>query len=177
MEWMLIACDIRGGGWKWHRSCPRWTPFPSSALEFHASVMDLMIQRWHWWHLHSHYWANPFCICSKSNGHSTEWILTGLVPIRISVLITSWIVSILSLRHRIVQEMMEDQVMILICMVMKGMRNGYEAVLLHPFPKWVCATHQPLCRSTHVLYWWGFRRRFERTRLTGYEIPLFTLLS
>ena len=30
--------------------------------------------------------------------------------------------------------MMEDQVMILICMVMKGMRNGYEAVLLHPFP-------------------------------------------
>ena len=40
--------------------------------------------------------------------------------------------------------------------------------------KWVCATHQPLCRSTHVLYWWGFRRRFERTRLTGYGIPLFT---
>ena len=29
---------------------------------------------------------------------------------------------------------MEDQVMISICMVMKGMRNGYEAILLHPFP-------------------------------------------
>ena len=28
---------------------------------------------------------------------------------------------------------MEDQVMISICMVMKGMRNGYEAILLHPF--------------------------------------------
>ena len=40
--------------------------------------------------------------------------------------------------------------------------------------KWVCAAHQPLCRSTNVLYWWGFRRRFERTRLTGYETPLFT---
>ena len=40
--------------------------------------------------------------------------------------------------------------------------------------KWVCAAHQPLCRLTHVLYWWGFRRRFERTRLTGYGIPLFT---
>ena len=39
--------------------------------------------------------------------------------------------------------------------------------------KWVCAAHQPLCRSTNVLYWWGFRRRFERTRLTGYGIPLF----
>ena len=32
------------------------------------------------------------------------------------------------------REMMEDQVMISICMVMKGMRNGYEAILLHPFP-------------------------------------------
>ena len=83
-----------------------------------------MIQRWHWWHLHSHYWANPFWICFKSNGHSTEWILTGLVPIRISVLITSWITSTLILRHWIVQEMMEDQVMISICMDMKGMRNG-----------------------------------------------------
>ena len=30
--------------------------------------------------------------------------------------------------------MMEVQVMISICMVMKGMQNGYEAVLLHPFP-------------------------------------------
>ena len=43
--------------------------------------------------------------------------------------------------------------------------------------KWVCAAHQPLCRSANVLYWWGFRRRFERTRLTGYGIPLFTLSS
>ena len=50
-----------------------------------------MIQRWHWWHLHSHFWANPFWICSKSNGHSTKWILTGLVPLRISVRITLWI--------------------------------------------------------------------------------------
>ena len=30
--------------------------------------------------------------------------------------------------------MMEDPFMISICMVMKGMRNGYEAILLHPFP-------------------------------------------
>ena len=30
--------------------------------------------------------------------------------------------------------MMENQFMISICMVMKGMRNGYEAILLHPFP-------------------------------------------
>ena len=101
---------------------------------FSGWCMDLMILRWHWWHLHSHYWANQLWICFKSNGHSTGWILTGLVPIRISVLITSWITPILTLRHRIVQEMMEDQVMISICMVMKGMRNGYEAVLLHPFP-------------------------------------------
>ena len=43
--------------------------------------------------------------------------------------------------------------------------------------KCVCAAHQPLCRSTNVLYRWGFRRRFERTRLTGYGIPLFTLSS
>ena len=96
--------------------------------------MDLMILRWYWWHLHSHYWANPFCICFKSNGHSTEWILTGLVPIRIPVLITSWITPTLILRHRTVQEMMEDQVMILICIVVKGMRNRYLAILLHPFP-------------------------------------------
>ena len=27
-----------------------------------------MILRWHWWHLHSHFWANPFWICFKSNG-------------------------------------------------------------------------------------------------------------
>ena len=93
-----------------------------------------MILRWHWWRLHSHYWANPLCICSKSNGHSTEWILTGLVPIRISVLISSWITPILILRHRIVQKMMEDQVMILICMVMKGMRNGLWSSPIASFP-------------------------------------------
>ena len=64
-----------------------------------------------------------------------HWMhFTELVPIRISVLITSWITPILILRHRIVREMMEDQVMISICMVMKGMRNGYEAILWHPFP-------------------------------------------
>ena len=93
-----------------------------------------MILRWHWWHLHYHFWANPFWICFKSNGHSTGWILTGLVPIRISALITSWIIPILILRHRIVREMMEDQVMISICMVMKGMWNEYLAILWHPFP-------------------------------------------
>ena len=48
---------------------------------------------------------------------------TGLVPIRIPVLITSWITPILTLRHWIVREMMEDQVMISIYMVMKGMQN------------------------------------------------------
>ena len=32
------------------------------------------------------------------------------------------------------REMMEDQVMISICMVVKGMRNRYLAILLHPFP-------------------------------------------
>ena len=110
-----------------------------------------MILRWHWWHLHYHFWANPFWICFKSNGHSTGWILTGLVPIHISVLITSWITPILTLRHRTVQEMMEDQVMILICMVMKGMWNGYEAILWHPFPinlfygyiSWIIALTRP----------------------------------
>ena len=65
-----------------------------------------------------------------------HWMnLTGLVPIRIPVFISLWITPTLILRHRIVLEMMGDQVMISICMVMKGMRNGYEAVLLHPFPK------------------------------------------
>ena len=92
-----------------------------------------MILRWHWWH-HSHYWANLFCICFKSNGHSTEWILTGLVPIRIPVLISSWIIPTLILRHRIVLEMMEDQVMISICMVMKGMRNGLLSSPIASFP-------------------------------------------
>ena len=64
-----------------------------------------------------------------------HWMhFTELVPLRISALITSWIIPILILRHRIVREMMEDQVMISICMVMKGMRNGYLTILLHPFP-------------------------------------------
>ena len=93
-----------------------------------------MILRWYWWHLHSHYWANPFCICFKSNGHSTEWILTGLVPLRISVRISLWIIIAFILWNRTVREMMEDQVMISIYMVMKGMWNGYLAILLHPFP-------------------------------------------
>ena len=60
--------------------------------------------------------------------------LNWIGSIRISVLISSWITPTLILKHRIVRGMMEDQVMISICMVMKGMRNGYEAVLLHPFP-------------------------------------------
>ena len=115
-----------------------------------------MILRWHWWHLYSHYWANPFWICSKSNGHPTGWMLTGLVPIHIPVLITSWIIPTLILMHRIVQEMIEDQVMISICMVMKGMWNGYEAILLHPFPislfygyiSWIIA----LTRPNHPLH-------------------------
>ena len=97
-----------------------------------------MILRWHWWHLHSHYWANPFWICFKSNGHSTEWILTGLVPIRISVLISLWIIPTLILKHRIVLEMMD------------------EAILLHPFPiclfygyiSWIIA----LTRPNHLLH-------------------------
>ena len=64
-----------------------------------------------------------------------HWMhFTELVPLRISVLITLWIISVLILRHRTVREMMEDQFMISICMVMKGMRNGYEAILWHPFP-------------------------------------------
>ena len=46
---------------------------------------------------------------------------TGLVPIRIPVLISLWIIPILILWNRTVQEMMEDQVMISTCMVMKGM--------------------------------------------------------
>ena len=51
-----------------------------------------------------------------------HWMhFTELVPLRISVLITSWITSTLILMHRIVQEMMEDQVMISICIVVKGM--------------------------------------------------------
>ena len=93
-----------------------------------------MIQRWYWWHLHSHYWANPFWICSKFNGHSTGCILTGLVPIRIPVRISLWIISVLILIHRIVLEMMEDQVMISICMDMKGMRNGLWSSPIASFP-------------------------------------------
>ena len=72
--------------------------------------------------------TSSFSLLSKPilNLFQIQWALhwmhfTGLVPIRIPVLITSWIISVLILRHRIVQEMMEDQVMILICMVMKGM--------------------------------------------------------
>ena len=68
-----------------------------------------------------------------------QWALhwkhfTGLVPLRIPVRISSWITPILILRHRIVQEMMEDQVMISICMVMKGMRNGLLSSPVASFP-------------------------------------------
>ena len=40
---------------------------------------------------------------------------------RMTVLITSWIIPTLILWHRTVREMMDDQVMISICMDMKGM--------------------------------------------------------
>ena len=65
-----------------------------------------------------------------------HWLsfLIGVVPIHIPVLITLWIIPTLILRHRIVREMMEDQVMISICIVVKGMRNGYLTILWHPFP-------------------------------------------
>ena len=64
-----------------------------------------------------------------------HWMhFTELVPIRISVLITSWITPILILRHRIVREMMEDQFMISICIVMKGMRNGLLSNPIASFP-------------------------------------------
>ena len=65
-----------------------------------------------------------------------HWLsfLIGVVPIRIPVLITLWIIPTLILRPRIVRERMEDQVMISICIVVKGMRNGYLTILWHPFP-------------------------------------------
>ena len=66
----------------------------------------------------------PFWICFKVNGHSTGFTQAELVPLHIPVRISLWIISVLILRHRIVREMMEDQVMISICMDMKGMRNG-----------------------------------------------------
>ena len=93
-----------------------------------------MILRWHWWHYHSHYWANPFWICVKLNGHSTGFTQAELVPLRIPVRISSWIISVLILRHRTVREMMEDQVMISICMDMKGMRNGLWSHPVASFP-------------------------------------------
>ena len=75
--------------------------------------------------------TSSFSLLSKSilDLFQIQWAFhrmhfTGLVPLRIPVLITSWIISVLILMHRIVQEMMEDQVIISICMVMKGMRNG-----------------------------------------------------
>ena len=107
--------------------------------------------------------TSSFSLLSKPilNLFQIQWAshrmhFTGLVPIRIPVLITSWIVSTLILRHRIVQEMMEDQVMISICMVMKGMRDGYLAIVWHPIPirlfygqiSWVIA----LTRPNHPLH-------------------------
>ena len=77
---------------------------------------------------------------------------------RIPVFISSWIIIAFILWNRTMLEMMGDQVMISICMVMisicmdmKGMRNGYEAVLLHPFPiclfygyiSWIIALTRP----------------------------------
>ena len=51
-----------------------------------------------------------------------QWMnFNWIGSIRIPVLITSWIIPTLILKHRIVWEMMEDQVMISICIVMKGM--------------------------------------------------------
>ena len=59
-----------------------------------------------------------------------HWMnLNWIGSIRIPVRITSCIIPILILKHRIVQEMMEDQFMISICMDMKGMWNG---LLSHP---------------------------------------------
>ena len=59
---------------------------------------------------------------------------TGLVPLLIPVRISSWIIPILILRHRTVREMMEDQVIISICMDMKGMRNGLLSSPIASFP-------------------------------------------
>ena len=53
---------------------------------------------------------------------------------RMTVFISLWIIIAFILWNRTVLEMMEDQVMISICIVMKGMRNGYEAILWRPFP-------------------------------------------
>ena len=64
-----------------------------------------------------------------------HWMhFTELVPLRISVLITLWIISVLILRHRTVREMMEDQFMISICMDMKGMWNGLWSSPIASFP-------------------------------------------
>ena len=76
----------------------------------------------------------PFWICFKVNGHSTGFTQAELVPIRIPVRISSWIISVLILRHRTVREMMEDQFMISICMVVKGMRNGLLISPIASFP-------------------------------------------
>ena len=76
----------------------------------------------------------PFYICLESIEHSTGRIQAGLVPLLIPTLISSWITPILILRHRIVLEMMEDQIMISICMNVKGCETGFEAALWHPFP-------------------------------------------
>ena len=76
----------------------------------------------------------PFWICFKVNGHSTGFTQAELVPIRIPVRISSWIISVLILRHRTVREMMEDQFMISICIVVKGMRNGLLISPIASFP-------------------------------------------
>ena len=68
------------------------------------------------------------------NGHSTGFTQAELVPLHIPVRISLWIISVLILRHRIVQEMMGDQVMISIYMDMKGMRNGLLSSPIASFP-------------------------------------------
>ena len=53
---------------------------------------------------------------------------------RMTVFISSWILIAFILRHRTVREMMEDQFMISICIVVKGMRNGLLSSPIASFP-------------------------------------------
>ena len=53
---------------------------------------------------------------------------------RMTVFISSWIIIAFILWNRTVLEMMEDQVMISICMVVKGMRNGLLISPIASFP-------------------------------------------
>ena len=60
--------------------------------------------------------------------------LNWIGSIRISVLISLWIIIAFILWNRIVREMMEDQFMISICIVVKGMRNGRLSSPIASFP-------------------------------------------